>query len=392
MKKFLWLSTLLLLPSILGRSPFISALKPFLKAHVTLSEAGFSLAYTLGTLFASFCLPLVICFLGKSFQLRKSFQSVYFIFAVSLLIILGITNKELDSRVSFIFLVIAYWGLRLCGQGLLPALTRTYTASICEDRQCAWVGMLHTTLVVCFGGSVLFVLSKFDLFKFWNCILTCWVITFMMIVVFISHNLPRIQSLQAQSFRKFGLILKNFPSLFKWGVLMIALQNLQATAIAFHLSEFAIEQKIPLAVIFQVFLPIGLLELLFNPLIAWIYSRYRSKQIFLGLIVNLICLNIAIIFLSEPVGKIMFVLTSALGWSFNHILSYSLPAWTLSKEQHAIGYATLGGYVCLFSAIGPFAYSCLATWLGNYTAVNIAMLSINGCIFFTSLWFKTRRI
>lgn len=390
MKKFLWISTLILLPSAFGRSPFISTLKPFLKEHIALSETFFSLAYTLGTLLASFCLPLVICFLGQSFQLRKSFQYAYLWFSISLVLILVLANSSIVAIFSFILLVIAYLGLRLCGQGLLPALTRTYTASVCEDRRCAWVGTLHTTSVVCFGGFFLFVLAQLDFFKFWNRILVFLVILFVLFAVKMSKFLPQIQSLSAKSFKSFGFVLKNFPGVFNFGVLMIALHNLQATAIAFHLSDFAKEHAIPLTVIFKFFLPIGLLELLFNPLIAWIYGRYRSKFLLMGIVVNLILLNVSIIFLSSTLGKITFVLICALGWSFNHILSYSLPAWSLSKEQHAIGYATLGGYISFFSAMGPFAYSCLATLTGTYLAANNIILLANGCILLASLWLIRR--
>lgn len=390
MKKFLWISTLILLPSAFGRSPFISALKPFLKEHNALSETFFSLTYTLGTLLASFCTPLMICFLGKAFQLRKSLQYVYGIFAISLALILLLVNSQITILFCFILLMMAYFGLRLCGQGLLPALTRTYVASVCEDRQCAWIGTLHTTSLVCFGGIFLFVVSYFDFFKYWNHILTGLIVLFIIFAVKISKHLPQIQSLSTKSFKKFGLILKNFPNMFKWGILMLALHNLQATAIAFHLSDFANEQCIPLTVVFQFFLPIGLLELLFNPLIAWIYGRYRSKFLLMGILVNLIILNVSIVFLTEVIGKFMFILTCALGWSFNHILSYSLPAWTLSKEQHAIGYALLGGYVSLFSAIGPFAYSCLAALGGNYLAANNVMLLINSCILAASTWLIRR--
>lgn len=390
MKKFLWISTLILLPSAFGRSPFISALKPFLKEHIALSETFFSLAYTLGTLLASFCLPLVICFLGQSFQLRKSFQYAYWGFTISFVLILLLANNSIIAIFSFVLLTIAYLGLRLCGQGLLPALTRTYTASICEDRRCAWVGTLHTTSVVCFGGIFLFVLAQLDFFKYWNYVLMSLIILFVVFSLKISKHLPQIQSLPANSFKRFGFILKNFPGIFNFGILMIALHNLQATAIAFHLSDFAKEHAIPLTVIFQFFLPIGLLELLFNPLIAWIYGRYRSKFLLIGIVVNLILLNVSLIFLSSTLGKITFVLICALGWSFNHILSYSLPAWSLSKEQHAIGYATLGGYVSLFSAIGPFAYSCLAVLGGNYLATNNIMLLVNSCVLVASFWLIRR--
>lgn len=386
MKNFLWISTLILLPSAFGRSPFISALKPFLKEHIALSETFFSLAYTLGTLLASFCLPLVICLLGQTFQLRKSFQYAYCGFSISLALVWLLANSSMEAAFSFILLMIAYLGLRLCGQGLLPALTRTYTASVCKDRQCAWVGTLHTTSVVCFGGIFLFALARLELFKYWDRILAFLAVLFVIFAVKISRHLPQIQSLPAKSFKSFGFVLKKFPGVFNFGVLMIALHNLQATAIAFHLSDFAKEQAIPLTVIFQFFLPIGLLELLFNPLIAWIYGRYRSKFLLIGIIVNLIMLNVSIIFLSSTLGKITFVLICALGWSFNHILSYSLPAWLLAKEQHAIGYATLGGYVSLFSAIGPFAYSLLASFGGNYLVVNNFVLIINSFVFVASLW------
>ena len=381
MIRFLVTSTVLLLPSIFGRTPFVSALKPYLKENLGFSDTLFSLAYSFGTLIASLMVPWVICLFGKNFHLRRSFQVTYTMFILSLLGVFLIVKIPCAMWLKFTGLLGVYGGLRLCGQGLLPTLTRTYTASLFNDKLCAWIGTLHTTVIVCFAGISLFFLAHCGAFECWNWVILVQVIMLIGLFLYLPKDLPKITSLHIGSLKKFNFVLNKFPPTFKYGLAIIALQNLQATAIAFHLSDFACEQTIPLSTIYKVFLPISLCELLLNPIIAWIYNRWKSKYLFYTVIVNLMLLNFSSLYLGEFIGMIGFVLACALGWSCNHILSYSFPTCVLSKEQRTIGYATLAGWSSLCSALGPLAYSCLAYAFGGYHGSSQAMLCLNGCVF-----------
>lgn len=388
MIRFLMISTLLLLPSILGRTPFVSALKPYLKENLGFSDTLFSLAYSLGTLIASLMVPWVICLFGKNFYLKRSFQLTYMVFIFSLLGIFIVVKTPCLMWLKFVGLLGVYGGLRLCGQGLLPTLTKTYTASLFDDKICAWIGTFHTTVIVCFAGISLFLLAHWNAFECWNWVIFAQVIMLMGMFLCLPRNLPKITSLHIGSLKNFNFVLSEFPSVFKYGLGIIALQNLQATAVAFHLSDFAREQTIPLSTIYKVFLPISLGELLLNPIIAWVYNHFKSRYLFYIVILNLMLLNFSSLYLGDRMGLTGFILACALGWSCNHILSYSFPAYLLSKEQRTIGYATFTGWSSLCSALGPSVYSCLAYAFGSYQGSCQAMLYLNGSVFTYFFFFK----
>lgn len=369
---FLFLSTLLLLPSIFGRTPFISAFKPHLMHTVPLSGTWISFSYTLGTLCASLLVPIVICALGKDFSLRFGFRWAYALLILGLCCFLCALQCTAAS-LCFLFLSLGYVGLRLCCQGLLPTLVKTYVATSHNDRQCAWIATVHTTCVVLVLGLLLYHLAAMDAFLHWSVVLGCQIALLLFFCIHLPARLPQVQSISITSIKNFRLLHRGFPRVFKWGIAVIALQNLQATAMAFHLSDFAQEQAIPLATIFKVFLPISIGELLFNPLVALLYPRCTLRTLFLLVLGNLALVNFSLFHFHASWSIALFIVTSALGWSFNHVLLYSLPARVLPEDQQAIGYATFTAWVNLCSACGPFLYSILAKG-------GLSYLSIGGCM------------
>ena len=380
MIRFLIISTWLLLPSILGRTPFISALNPYLKKNLGLSEALFSFAYSLGTFMASLGVPLVICCLGQNFCLKRSFRIAYGTFIASFIGVFLTIKLSCPVFVKFIFLVSIYGGFRLSGQGLLPTLTRTYAASLFDDKCCAWIGMVHTTVIVGCASAILYILARWDAFEQWHWVICVQVMLLVCWLLFLPKNLPRVTSMKIHSLKRFRFVLKDFPLPFKIGLGIIAFQNLQSTAVAFHLSDFAREQQIPLSTIFKVFLPISLSELILNPLMAWLYNHSKKYTLFYSVLLNLMLFNFSITHLDTLWGMTTFIFACALVWSCNHILSYSFPARILSVEQRAIGYATFAGWVSFCSAMGPFVYSSLAHFFGCYGAVSQILLYINGFV------------
>ena len=380
MVRFLSVSVLLLLPSIFGRTPFLSFLKPYLIETTKLSEATFSFSYSCGTLLASFLVPLFVCCLGRYFKLTQIFRSIYSLFLIGLLCFFSATQISSLPLLNFLLLTLGYILLRFCGQGLLPTFTRTYTALVYDDKSCAWFATFHTTILVCVTGISLFFLSHLTLHLKGQLVLGYQASILILILFFIPQKLPAISSLEIHSFKKFHFTFQQFPIFFKYGMFIVAFQNLQATAISFHLSNFAQENSIDLSLIFKVFLPMSLLELLFNPGISWLYTHVSIKRLLKLLIFNLILLNVSLIFLTHRFAIFIFIFSSALGWSCNHVLSYSLPAHYLSKEKQAIGFATFSSWVSIFSAMGPFFYSFIATIIGEYTYTAYAMCLLNGLL------------
>ena len=381
MVRFLVLTLILLMPAAWGRSPFMSALKPYLKAHVDLTETLFSLSFTLGNIVAAFTVPVFVCFLGKNFSLTKAFRAVYVWFILGFLSFFGAMGCY-GRAGCFIFLVIGYWGVRSCGQGLLPTLICSYGALLYDDKKCAWLSSWHISVQM-FGSIVLYVLSAFKAFEWWHRVLWAQIFILLLYVICVPKHLPKLASIEIHSPRKFGLVFKRFPLVFIFGMCLLALENFHATGIMFHISNFASEQSVPLEKIFKIFFPLTIFTLVFTPLASWVYTRTRLSFILFLQILSLVLTNAILLKLNNDINLWLFAVANGLAWAFNHVLSYALVSKILPETQRAIGYSTLIGFGSLCSAIGPFVYSCLFAVFGNYMSVGRFMFVINSAI---ALW------
>ena len=382
MVRFLIVSLILLMPAAWGRSPFMSAFKPYLKAHIPLSETQLSLAFTVGNLIAASLVPVFVCSLGKNFSLTKAFRRVYIVFILGFLSFFGAMRCYGVTMMCFLFLVLGYCGLRACGQGLLPTLVCSYGAALYDDKKCAWLASWHISVQV-FASLVLYILSACNAFNYWHWVLTAQIGILLLYVLCVPRNLIHIASVDVKSPHGFRLMFKQFPFAFIFGMCLMALENFHATGIMFHISNFALEQSVPLEKIFKVFFPITILTLVFTPMASWLYEYIKLPLLLFLQILSLVFANGILLKLSNDVSIWLFAVANGLAWAFNHVLSYVLVSKILPETQRAIGYSTLIGFGSLCSAIGPFIYSCLFAVFGNYMSVGRFMFVTNSVV---ALW------
>ncbi len=370
------------MPAAWGRSPFMSAFKPYLKAHTNLPETLLSLSFTLGNLLAAFSVPVFVCLMGKTFSLTKAFRVVYLIFISGFLSFFGAMYGCNTKLFCFMFLVLGYWGLRGCGQGLLPTLVCSYGAALYDDKKCAWFASWHISVQV-FASFVLYILSACNAFDYWHWVLTAQIGILLLYVLCVPRNLIRISSVDVKSPRGFRFVFKQFPFAFVFGMCLMALENFHATGIMFHISNFALEQSVALEKIFKVFLPITLLTLTFTPLASWLYGYIKLPFLLFLQILSLVFANGILLELNTDANIWLFAVANGLAWAFNHVLSYVLVSKILPETQRAIGYSTLIGFGSLCSAVGPFIYSCFFAVFGNYMSVGRFMFVTNSVV---ALW------
>lgn len=382
MRRFVFTSLLLLMPSVCGRSPFLSALKPYLKGNVDLSETFLSFAFTSGNLLASGIVPILGNFFGN-ICLTNAFRWIYAILLIGLLSFSSAIGMHLCKILTFFLLFLGYTSLRCGGQGLLPSFVKSYSAFLYNDQQCAWLSAWHYTVHL-FAGLFLYILSACHAFAYWNWILWCQIGILLLYIVWTPRHLPKIPSVQIHSLSALIHSFRKFPFAFILGMSLIAWQNFHATGILFHLSNFAQEQSVPLEKIFKIFFPISILTFLFTPISSWLYARIRFCWMFFMLMGTVALINGFLLFLKNDFCIGCFIAVIATSWALNHTLSYTLVARILPQTQYSIGYATLAGLVSFGSAIGPFVYSCCSNVLGGYKSVGTMMLWINLAIL---LWF-----
>lgn len=384
MFKFAFASILWLLPSVFGRSPFLSALKPYLKGCVDLSETTLSFAFTSGNLIATGMVSIIGGICGN-IALTHVFRGIYAILLMGLLSFFVAIKMHLHGSVTFFLLLLGYASLRCAGQGLLPSFVKSYSAFLYNDRQCAWLSAWHYTVHL-LAGLFLYILSTCHALEYWDWILLCQIGMLLLYMIGIPRNLPKIPSIQIHSFSTLIHLFGKFPFAFILGMSSIALQNFHATGILFHLSNFAQEQSVPLEKIFKIFFPISIFTFLFTPVSSWLYARIRFRWMFFILMGMVVLSNVFLLFLGKNVCIACFIVVIAAAWALNHVLSYTLVARILPQKQYSIGYAALGGWVGFCSAIGPFIYSCFFKIFGDYNSVGTMMLWINLAILLWSWW------
>ena len=388
MKRFLWVSLVLLLPAAWGRSPFLSAFKPYLKTHIDLSESLLSLSYTVAGFLSAIIVPYFISALGKNFKLTHGFRVAYGIYIAGFMMFLGAMQVHNSTLLTFVSLVLGYFGLRCCGQNLLPVLSRAYSATVCTDKQCAYVSGWHS-LVQLGGALLLAILSAYNAFSSWSYVIYGQIAVLLLYMIFVPSDLPQTNASQV-SFVAVLRYIRRLPWPFLFGVLIAAFENFNATGIIFHLSDFARENGVALSKIYKVFLPITILTFLFTFVCAWVYAHMSLKWNALGVVINMALFVLCAIKLNHDWCILGFIVTSGLGWAFIHVLSYCLSKRLLSGEQQAMGYAAYAAIVGVCSACGPIAYTSLFNIFGSYITSGTVMVTINSALILVvayALWF-----
>ncbi|HCI56890.1 MAG TPA: hypothetical protein DEW74_02065 [Opitutae bacterium] len=374
MKRFLWVSLVLLLPAAWGRSPFLSAFKPYLKTHIDLSESLLALSYSVAGFLSAIIVPYFISSLGKNFKLTHGFRVAYGIYIAGFMMFLGAMHVHNSTLLTFICLVLGYFGLRCCGQNLLPVLSRAYSAVVCTDKQCAYVSGWHS--LVQLGGSLLLaILSAYNAFSSWNYVIYGQIAVLLLYMIFVPSDLPQTNASQVS----FVAVLRYIPRLpwpFLFGVLIAAFENFNATGMIFHLSDFARENGVSLSKIYKMFLPVTILTFLFTFVCAWVYSRISLKWNALMVMINMVLCVLCGINLNHDWCVLGLIVTSGLGWAFIHVLAYCLSKRLLPAEQQPMGYAAYGAITGTCSACGPIAFTSLFTIFGSYITSSIVMIAI----------------
>ncbi|MCQ2955631.1 MAG: hypothetical protein MJ218_00335 [Opitutales bacterium] len=356
----------------------MSAFKPYLKTHIALSESLLSLSYTVAGFLSAIIVPYFISSLGKNFKLTHGFRVAYGIYIAGFVMFLGAMQVHNSTVLAFVSLVLGYFGLRCCGQNLLPVLSRAYSAAVCTDKQCAYVSGWHS-LVQFAGALLLSILSAYNAFSSWSYVIYGQIAVLLLYMMFVPSDLPQTNASQV-SFVAVLRYIRRLPWPFLFGVLIAAFENFHATGMIFHLSDFARENGVPLSKIYKVFLPITILTFVLTFACAWAYSRVSLKWTALGVIINITLFSLCGIGLNHDWCILGLILTSGLGWAFVHVLAYCLSKRLLLGEQQAMGYAAYAAITGICSACGPIAYTSLFNIFGSYIASGTVMLAINSAL------------
>lgn len=378
MKRFLCISLVLLFPAAWGRSPFLSAFKPYLKTHISLSESLLSLSYTVAGFLSAIIVPYFISSLGKNFKLTHGFRAAYGIYIAGFVMFLVAMHVHNSTLLAFVFLALGYFGLRCCGQNLLPVLSRAYSGAVCTDKQCAYVSGWHS-LVQFAGALLLSILSTYNAFNNWSYVIYGQIVVLLFYMIFVPSDLPQTNASQV-SFVEVLRYIRRLPWPFLFGVLIAAFENFHATGIIFHLSDFARENGVALSKIYKIFFYITILTFVLTFVCAWTYSRVSLKWIALGIVINAALFTLCGIGLNNDWCILGLIVTSGLGWAFGHVLAYCLSKRLLLDEQQAIGYATYAAITSICSACGPIVYTSFFNIFGSYIASGTVMVFINSTL------------
>ncbi len=365
--KFSILSTLLVFPSTLGRTPFFACFKPYLQDQLNISDKPLSLTYTIGTFLASLCVMYIGHIFTQKLSIRKLFTGAYGLLMLCLIALIQVSFHHSSTCLTFLILGLTFTGMRLCCQGILPLCVRTWTALSYPQYVCAWIATLHTSVLIVGASLFIYLLAKVQATYQWDKIWWFEITCIGLIVFFIPKKFPSLTTTSTAD--QAHLRFKQYPRAFKLSLALVALYSLQATGLTFHLSDFVVESGLPVSAAYKLFLPMSIAYLILSPLCSFLITKIRGLAIYL-LSITLIALSMSPLFLSTQFGSCGIIASYSVSMSLSRTLIYVLPPLTLSKEQIPSGCAILTVYQTLCSAFGPYLYSLLA-FRGYLTSAQI---------------------
>lgn len=391
--RFCLVSTVLLFPASLGRTPLLGIFKPFLEKQLTLTAAQLGMVYTLGTLLASFAVGFIGEQLCLKFSTTKLIALTYGLFALVPLGLACICSLKPGKNVSSLFaLLLLFTGLRFCSQGMLPLVLRNLTGIFCKKQVRSWVASLHTTFLTLAVGLLTWGLVRVGEFITWN-----WIWLFQSLVLGIMSligikflpNLPLQFSSKKSAFSWGSLGQKSL--LFFLCVFLLGLHSFQATAVAFHLSSFVSEKAFSLKKAFSLFLPISILGIFLNPFCAWFANRCSLRTLMVFLFLSMWGVAWALANLNALSGSLFFVFCSALGWSLNHILCYLISPALLEFSNIPLGNTIIIGTSTFLSALGPLCLGVLARLSNDsYVRANDLLVLLGFFVIFSLFLLKNK--
>jgi MFS family permease len=400
-----------------GQTIGISVFTDFLIDELRISRESLSLAYLIGTLISSFLLTYAGKFFDK-FGARITSVLAGFFLGLSLLFIsevgsvgifitstLGVGNWAV---VIFILLILAFFFVRFFGQGVLTMSSKNMVMMWFEKRR--GMASAFMGIAISFGFSyspVIFDwLILFDNWQTaWQTIALVVGIFFVLFAISTFRDSPEKYGLKPDGMVKIehkrntpkyhsdkDYTLKEARKTYSFWIfnLTLSLQGLYVTALTFNIVDIFNNAGLNREEAIHIFLPSAIIAVTFQIVSGYLADIIKLKYLLLLQLVGIIISTTGLIILSSGIPMYLVIAGNGIASGlFGVISTVTFPRFFGTKHLGSItGYNM--SWIVAGSAIGPYLFSLLYDFSGNYETAGIVCLTIAVILFI--LAFKAENV
>ena len=379
-------STLGILFSIPGQTMGLAVFTDSFIEVLGLSRTELSLAYLLGTIGSS----LFLARAGRWYDLYGGRVMITIAsIALSLMIVyisfVDIFSKQLGGSVfmSFVLIMIGYFGVRFFGQGILTSCSRNVLLLWFVKKRGLVGGIRNIFVSLGFSLSPLFLAGLISIFGWRE---SLWIIAFIgglgfsfIALIFIRDtpescglradgvdiNSSEIPSIEKES-NTLSEVKKN--PIFWIYSLSLSMHALFGTALVFHIVSIFDEVGKGRAEAFSYFIPAAIFSTLSNLFASWVSDKISLKPILIVMLVSFFLGSLGFIYLINSWGFWLLAFGFGIGGGLWGVIS-NLTFIRFFGPKHLGEISGLSAsFNVIGSAIGPAAFSLGFDYFGSYTA------------------------
>jgi MFS transporter, OFA family, oxalate/formate antiporter len=379
--------------SIPGQTVGISPYTDALITALGISRANLSLAYFFGTMSSA----IVLITTGKIYDIfgdRITGTLVCFIFGGVLILLSYIETVHklitscfpllLPETTAFFLMILAFFSIRLLGQGLITLVSRNMIMKWFDARRGFANGILGTCITLGLSCSprllndLIEVMTWQNSWRFLGQIISIvGGISFFLIardtpqqcgLMPDGTHKPKSETDVDQKLATIDYTLKQAQKSYAFWIFVItnAMFGLCLTGIAFHIVNIFENAGMNRIQAFAIFLPAAVIALILNFTVSWLSDHIKLKYILQAELVGLIITNFSLIFLAPGYPTWLLIVGMGLIQGMFGVLSTIVwPKFYGLKHLGAIsGFAM--GFLVAGSAIGPYFFSLSKTLMSSY--------------------------
>lgn len=404
--------TIGVLMSIPGQTMGVSVFTDHLLEALHMERTSLSLAYLIGTLSSG----LIITRAGKLYD-RYGARAMAMVsgFMLGLMLFALANIDHLISRfvslitmadvqdVTFVFMVIGFFGIRFFGQGILTMVSRNMVMKWFDKRRGLANGIMGVFVSFGFSYSPRILNDLIDIMDWRNVWMLLGACVGLLFIVFAfvffrdnphdcgclpDGNVKQKDKKGKEQDKQHHHTLKEALHTYRFWVfnLNLALNALFVTAITFHIVSIFDEAGMDRDTAVSIFLPASVIAVSCNFIFGWLSDYIQLKYLLLMNQLGIIIAAYAVLHLgSSPLAFYLLIIGNGMGSGmFSVLSSVTWPRFFGTRHLGAIsGFAM--SWVVIGSAFGPFLYSLSLKYTESYNTSAIICMAIASVIFMLGL-------
>lgn len=376
--------------SIPGQTMGVSVFTDHLISHLELSRNEISIAYLLGTLTSALLMTKAGKFYDRfGVRITASLATLFLglnLFFMSKSVVINSYVRELfqweGSRFAFLLMVIGFFGIRFCGQGVLTLVSRSMVMRWFENHRGFAAALLGITTSFGFSYAPRVLQYLIDMSQWDGAWFSLGLILILFIIPFILlffRDSPERCGLEMEeglkqkdvktvSDRGENLSLKEARGdrQFWFYIAVVFFWAMYNTAFTFHITDIYMSFGQGKDDAVSIFLPIAIISVISRFGGSWLTDFLKMKHIFYSIVVTMLLSSVALSLPFSQETEVLLIIGMGLSSGlFGVITSVT---WVKLYGREHLG--AISGFAMSFivagSALGPYLFSLMESLWGHY--------------------------